>query len=1115
MATQIAAPSSFAFPREINYRYDVFLSFRGEDTRHSFTVLLYDALRRKGIKAFIDDKKLGKGERIAPALLKAIEKSRISIIVFSRNYATSTWCLDELAHIIWCKEQKSQVVMPIFYKVNPMDVQYQTNSFGEAMSAYEVRFRDNVEKVQKWRFALSEAASISPAWLFEDGCQSGFIERIVEDAFAMLPPKRFHNTDYVVGLEPHIEEVMFLLDNSDDGACRLGIHGLGGIGKTTLAKAIYNSIFYQFEGSCFLFDVREESKKFHGNVCLQQTLLSEILEEKRMRFGSVHEGISKMKHRLSQKKVLLVLDDVDEPEQIEELAGGCDWFGPGSKVIITTRDKQLLLARNVEKTYEMKKLNDLDSLELFCWHAFHTIKTPKGYQDMARHVIGYAQGLPLALRVIGSNLAYKNLEEWGSILEKYDRIPGSSIHEVLKISYDCLQDGAKSIFLDVACFFTKEILESVEEILEACHSGARFYIEVLVDKSLLAVDREGCLSMHDLIQSMGKEIVRHEEPSNPGKRSRIWDYNDILTVLREDSGSNKIEGIMFDPPQQEQVEWSGMSFKKMNNLRILVVRNAQFTTGPKCFPNNLRWLEWKGYPCTTLPSDFSPGKLVFLRLRNSRFNLVESFERFEHVTYMDFSHCELITEVPNMSQCQSLRRLSLEECSNLIKVHDSVGFLSNLVDLNVRRCTKLTCFPHEINLPSLQNIYISDCKSLHYFPHIIGKMDSLTDIHADGSAIKELPPSVSIGNLPNLDGLILRSCKNLREIPYNLFTFQNLGYLDLADIQPLSGKSFSQIMLENQSVISCTKLNVLDLQNCGLLLDEDLHLILKSFPNLDNLNLSRSDIESLPECIKDSTNLLSLDVTDCKRLRDIPELPPKLIDIRAENCTSLTKESLDRLWSHQANRFSSLRISMPATTFPDWFDHCCKGGTLSFRAREDLPYHLALAFEVGKADTSRRQHFSVSIRINGCEIQRREDRSRYGSTEGHVLLFGLENIIDLEEWFMLDKFLELGWNDVEIEFTSHDPPDMSIVNCGLYVDKLRTNMENIQFKTSLKRRAMASPSNEPPKKLLRKFRASDKGKLSNTKKGTRRIKRRPFCHSYKRKMFFPMRKRFWRFLYYY
>ncbi|XP_054777357.1 disease resistance protein RUN1-like [Prosopis cineraria] len=165
-------PSSSSFPSKTKYRYDVFLSFRGEDTRQSFTVLLYDALRRRGINTFIDDKKLGKGKRISPSLLKAIDRSRISIIVFSRNYATSTWCLDELAHIIRCKE-KNQMVMPIFYKVDPLDVQYQRNSFGEAMAALEDRFRHDMDKVSKWRFALSEAASLSSAWLFQDGINQG------------------------------------------------------------------------------------------------------------------------------------------------------------------------------------------------------------------------------------------------------------------------------------------------------------------------------------------------------------------------------------------------------------------------------------------------------------------------------------------------------------------------------------------------------------------------------------------------------------------------------------------------------------------------------------------------------------------------------------------------------------------------------------------------------------------------------------------------------------------------------------------------------------------------------------------------------------------------------
>ena len=170
MISEVAAPSSVGFINSsIKYRYDAFLSFRGEDTRHTFTVFLYDALRRKGINAFIDDKKLGKGEEISPTLLKAIERSRISIIVFSKNYATSTWCLDELAHIIWCKEKKKQVVMPIFYKVDPMDVQYQWNSFGQAMAAHEDRFINELDKVRKWRVALAEAASLSSAWLFNDG----------------------------------------------------------------------------------------------------------------------------------------------------------------------------------------------------------------------------------------------------------------------------------------------------------------------------------------------------------------------------------------------------------------------------------------------------------------------------------------------------------------------------------------------------------------------------------------------------------------------------------------------------------------------------------------------------------------------------------------------------------------------------------------------------------------------------------------------------------------------------------------------------------------------------------------------------------------------------------
>lgn len=152
-----------------SWRYDVFLSFRGEDTRYNFTDHLYHNLVQKGIKTFIDDNELPRGEEISPALFKAIEESRLSIVVFSENYASSTWCLDELVRILQCKEySKQQEVWPIFYKVDPSEVRNQRGSFGQALVNHEGNFKGNTDKVQKWRRALTKAANLS-GWHFSDG----------------------------------------------------------------------------------------------------------------------------------------------------------------------------------------------------------------------------------------------------------------------------------------------------------------------------------------------------------------------------------------------------------------------------------------------------------------------------------------------------------------------------------------------------------------------------------------------------------------------------------------------------------------------------------------------------------------------------------------------------------------------------------------------------------------------------------------------------------------------------------------------------------------------------------------------------------------------------------
>ena len=142
--------------------YDVFLSFRGDDTRSGFTSHLYNALIRKQYKTFYDNDNLKRGKSIATELLKAIEDSRSSIVVLSKDYACSTWCLTELAKIVGCMESKGLIVLPIFYHVDPSHVRRQSSeSYKEAFTAHENIPNLDSKKVQSWRNALKIVGSLS------------------------------------------------------------------------------------------------------------------------------------------------------------------------------------------------------------------------------------------------------------------------------------------------------------------------------------------------------------------------------------------------------------------------------------------------------------------------------------------------------------------------------------------------------------------------------------------------------------------------------------------------------------------------------------------------------------------------------------------------------------------------------------------------------------------------------------------------------------------------------------------------------------------------------------------------------------------------------------------
>ena len=362
--------------------------------------------------------------------------------------------------------------------------------------------------------------------------ETQFIEKIIKKISSTTSNRtQLFVNEYEVGIDSRVEEIELLLDTKSNGVRMLGIYGLGGVGKTTIAKAIYNKISDRFDTSCFLEDVRERSQTTDGIIQLQKTLLSNILQDRYLKVDSVPQGTQLIMDRFCHTRLLLILDDVDKSNQIDKFLGSYNWFSSGSRIIITTRDQQVLTTLRKDcLLYEVKELNQSEAYELFSLHTFQMNKPREDYSEVAKQIIHYANGLPLALKVIGSDLCGRSMHEWKDALEKYKKIPHQDIQERLKISYDGLEKTEKDIFLNVACFFKGFEEDYVTNILETCNLYPRYGIRKLIDKCLITVDEYGILSMHDLLQQMGREIVQ-QESENPENRTRIWRYEDAYEVL--------------------------------------------------------------------------------------------------------------------------------------------------------------------------------------------------------------------------------------------------------------------------------------------------------------------------------------------------------------------------------------------------------------------------------------------------------------------------------------------------------------------------------------------------------------------------------------------------------
>ncbi|XP_031102698.1 disease resistance protein TAO1-like isoform X2 [Ipomoea triloba] len=826
----MASASSSATPSQSTpkFTYDVFLSFRGEDTRKNIVDHLYDRLKQIGIHTFKDDERLEKGQQISPTLLQAIQQSRFAVVVFSKNYASSTWCLDELAKIMECKENLNQVVVPIFYDIEPSHVRKQTASFKEAFAKHEKN--EGKERVERWRKALTEAGNIAGHDLHGaeyNGYELKCIKAVIAHISKQLPPPPSVQKGFV-GLESRLEKVRMKLKVWDEDAkLVLGLWGMGGIGKTTIARAAFERFSSAFDGSCFLADVRK-----HGMEALQKKLLSNVLKENSIDIDDVDKGIRIIQERLKLKRVLIVLDDVDHDDQLYKLVGDGEWLYNGSRIIITTRVKHLFTQFSiVVEPYEVEKLDEEKALELFSWHAFKKESPEKGFENLCTSFVAYAGGLPLALKVWGSFLRGQTKQTmWENTLENIKDIPEGEVIKMLRISYDGLGEECKNVFLDIVCFFRDEHRYIVEEVLNCCKLHPNINISVLIDRCLL-FESFGYIDMHDLIYEMGLNIAR-----NTGRRiCRLEDLEDEPKV---------VEGLLLSFDSDENISPCIDSFKQMTKLKMLIVKyHERYRCSSESHLKSIEALKETGI------MNYLPRSLMVLKFPHYPWSKLFFSMEMKKLTYLDLSASGSLLETPNFEKMPNLMNLNLSNCMKLKTIHPSIANLRKLVKLNLGGCSNLAKFPiFNQEMKSITSLDLSYCHSLLETPNF-AMMPNLKELCLlNCEKLKEIHPS--FGNLTELEKFCSFGCSTLEKLPNINKEMKSITSLDL---------SYCRSLLETPNFAKMPNLKELRLQKCEKL--KEIHPSFKNLTELEKLYINEcSTLEKLPNINKEMKSITKFDL---------------------------------------------------------------------------------------------------------------------------------------------------------------------------------------------------------------------------------------------------------------
>ncbi|XP_062006462.1 probable disease resistance protein At4g27220 [Rosa rugosa] len=854
-------PSSSA-PR---WKYDVFLSFRGADTRRGITSFLYDRLQKRGIKTFMDDQDLDVGDVISPTLLTAIKESRFAIIVLSQDYASSTWCLEELRNICECMKGDNNRILPLFYDVDPTDVRHQKRSFGDAFTKHEKSGRHRSEKVQQWRDALKKVANFSGWHTLNYKTERELVDDIEESVCNKLRPTGLELKMSIGGFKAFeatkqaIDEVMNAL--KDDEATTIGVYGMGGVGKTTMAKYVGALAQERRLFDKVIMAVVSQNPDF---MKIQQTFAEQLglkLEEKTeiVRARKLEEKI------MGETRILIILDDIWKRIDFSDIG-----IPSHSKVLLTTRKLDVCRSMDCHANIRLNILSEEDSLNLFVKEARkYPLDKSSNFYDVASEVARECAGLPIALIAVARALRGEGLDRWKEAARrlKVSQPPiledEGDVFKCIKLSYDYLKsDVSKSCFL-LCCLFPEDYDIPIEYLLNYGIGKGMFQdsdmldarattnsaVKALKESSLLLDSREdgllwdsrheGRVRMHDVIRDMAILISLSEDGPRffvkVGCELKNWPRIDARKGY---SAISLMKNKICKLPEELVCP----------NLQILLLRdNASLNEIPESFfqsQKELRVLDLSHTGISLLPQSIS-----FLT------NL--------QALYLDY--CKDITDISVIGKLHKLEVLSMK--GNALKeLPREIGQLTNLRMLDVS-AEVIGTVPSKVisKLHKLEELYMQ-CGFWDWGSKIDGEGEE-TNIGFDELA--------GLSYLSNLKVLSVKGrCENLKElmnaitcVPY-MPVYENLEELHLFSLDELK-----QLCVGELPVVSLCSLKLLEVRQCrnlgNVLLPSKL---LQKLSNLEKLLCSDTKVEYMFGCEgfePDQTNLREMELQNLRAVRSI------------------------------------------------------------------------------------------------------------------------------------------------------------------------------------------------------------------------------------------------------